>query len=340
MEKLYTKNNLPFVSIIIPCRGEDRFIKKCLDSIIEQDYQGDMEVLVVDGMSEDKTRKIVEKYIISHKSSIIRLLDNPQKFIPFALNIGIKEAKGEIIMRMDAHAGYEKDYISKCVKYLQEYKADNVGGIIKTLPAENSLSAQAIALCLSHIFGAASSFRVGLKEAKEVDTVFGGCYKKEVFDKIGLFNENLIRSEDMEFNLRLKRAGGKILLVPDIVCYYYPKTKLKDFFLHNFKDGIWAIYPLKFVKIPLKLRHYIPLFFVLTLLLTLILGFFSIYSKILFLFIFGIYILASLFFSLKISLREKDLRLFFIMPLAFGARHFGYGIGSLVGIFKLLTDDK
>ena len=121
---------LLFVSIIIPCRNEEKYIGKCLQSIIEQNYPKDnLEVLVVDGMSEDRTREIVENY--SQKYSFIKLFDNPKKFTPFGLNIGIKEAKGEIIMRMDAHAGYEKDYISKCVRYLENYDADNVGGAMK-----------------------------------------------------------------------------------------------------------------------------------------------------------------------------------------------------------------
>jgi len=309
---------LSFVSIIIPCRNEEKYIGKCLDSILGQDYPKEsLEILVVDGMSEDKTREIIKEY--SEKYSFIKFLENPNKFTSFALNIGIKNAQGEVILRMDAHAGYEKYYISKCVKYLRESGADNVGGVMKTLPSKNTVWAQAIAISLSHPFGVGGSqFRKGTDKPKWVDTVFGGCYKREVFDKIGLFNENLIRSQDMEFNLRLKKAGGKILLHPEIVSYYYPKSNLKDFFVHNIKDGIWAIYPLKFVKIPLRLRHYIPLIFILTLPL-------------------GIwpYILLSLFFSAKIAFRKKDVRLFFVMLLVFGARHIGYGLGSAWGIIKL-----
>lgn len=307
------------VSVIIPCRNEEKFIEKCLDSIIQQDYPKDkLEVLVVDGMSEDKTKDIVKTY--SERYSFVKLLENRKKFTPFGLNIGIKGAKGEVIIRMDAHAGYEKDYISKCLKYLNEYDADNVGGIMRTMPSKDTVSAKAIAICLSNIFGAGdSSFRTGSDKPKWVDTVFGGCYKKEVFDRIGLFNENLLRSQDMELNLRLKRAGGKILLVPDAVAYYYPKSNFKDFFLHNLKDGVWAVYPLKFVKFPLKLRHYIPLVFVLTLPLNI-----------------WLYFPVSLFFSAKIAFREKDFRLFFIMPLAFGARHIGYGLGSIFGLLKLV----
>jgi len=323
-EKNLNKNKIlkPLVSLIIPCRNEEKYIEKCLDSLIAQDFPKEkMEVLVIDGMSEDRTREIISNLKSQISNPPIRLIDNLKKFTNFALNLGIKEAKGEILMLIGAHAGYEKDYVSKCVRCLKEYDADNVGGVMKTLPSENTLFAKAIAFSLSCPFGAGNAYyKSGYSgQPKWVDTVFGGCYKREVFDKIGLFNENLVRSQDMEFNLRLKKAGGKILLVPNIVSYYYPKSNLKDFFLHNFEDGVWAIYPLKFVKAPLRLRHYIPLFFVLTLPL-------SIWP----------YILVSLFFSFKITLIKKDVRLFFVMPLVFSVRHFGYGLGSVWGLIKLI----
>jgi len=314
-------NNFPLLSVIIPCRNEKKFIDKCLDSIIEQDYPKDnLEVLVIDGMSEDGTRDVIREYV--GKYPFVKILDNAKKFTPFALNIGIKAAQGEIIVRMDAHAGYEKDYISKCVKYLKEYDADNVGGVMKTLPSKKTIFARAIAISLSHPFGAGGSyFRTGSAKPRWVDTVFGGCYKREVFNKIGLFNENLLRSQDMEFNLRLKKAGGKILLFPDIIVSYYPQTTFASFFRHNLEDGIWSVYPLKFIKTKFKLRHYIPLIFILTLPLSI-----------------WFYIPLSLFFSLKIAMRENDLRFLFLMPLAFAYRHFGYGLGSIFGLIKIIKD--
>jgi glycosyltransferase involved in cell wall biosynthesis len=331
------EENKPFVSIIIPCRDEEKFIGQCLDSILANDYpKENLEILVVDGMSEDKSREIVKRY--AQQYPFIKLLDNPKKYTPFALNTGIRNSKGEIIIRMDAHATYIKDYISKCVKYLKEYNADNVGGIWKIMPRENTLINKAICFASSSIFGAGDAYyRRGYdKGIKEVDTVFGGCYKREVFEKIGFFNEKLLRSQDMEFNLRLKKAGGKILLVPDIVSYYYPKSNLKDFFLHNFEDGIWAIYPLKFIKIPLKLRHYIPLIFVSGLLGTGFLGIFFPIFFWLFLLLLSLYLLANLYFSAKIALREKDFRYLFVMPITFACRHFGYGLGSIWGLLKIL----
>ena len=330
------KNILSLVSIIIPCRNEGKFIGQCLDAIINQNYLKDkLEVLVIDGMSEDETRKIIKNY--SEKFPFIKLLDNPKKFTNFAFNIGIKRAKGEVIMLIGAHASYERDYISKCVKYSKEYGADNIGGTVKIIPKTNTLIAKTIALSLSNPFGVGNAYyKSGYSgQPKWVDTVFGGCYRKEIFKKIGLFNENLVRSQDIEFNLRLKKAGGKILLVPDIIAYYYPKSNFKEFFVHNFKDGIWAIYPLKFVKIPLCLRHYIPLIFVLGLLGTGLLGIFFPIFFWLFLFIFGSYFLVANYFSVKISTKEKDIRFLFLMPVAFACRHIGYGLGSIWGLIKI-----
>ena len=323
------------VSVIIPCRNEEKFIGQCLDSIIANDYPKEkMEILVIDGMSEDETKKILKEY--SQKFPFIKVLENPKKFTPSGLNIGIKETKGEIIIRMDSHAFYEKDYISKCVQYLEEFSADNVGGVLKTLPSENNIVSKAIAICLSHPFGAGGSyFRIGSQEPKWVDTVFGGCYKKETFQKIGFFNENLIRSQDFEFNLRLKKNGGKILLMPDIISYYYPSSDILDFWQHNFHDGIWSVLPLNFIKMPFSLRHYLPLLLVINLLFSLVLSPFFLFFRLLFVLILGIYFLISFYFSFKIAFKEKNFRYFFIMPVVFGTRHFGYGLGSLRGLLKL-----
>jgi len=312
------KDNLPLVSIIIPCRNEEKHIKARLDSLLGDGYPLDkIEILIVDGKSEDKTKDIVTEY--TKKYPFIRILDNIQKYTPFAFNIGIRQAKGEIIILMSAHTVDKKGYISNCIRYLDEYKADSVIGIMKAMPSKKSLVAKAIAISLSHFFGAGNSyFRIGSNSPRWIDTA-GTCYKREVFEKIGLFNEQLERSQDMDFSLRMKKVGMKILLAPDIITYYYPKDNLKDFFIHNFEDGIWAILPFKFAKRPLKLRHYIPLIFVLSLPLSI-----------------WLYIPINFYFSAKIALREKDWRYFFIMPIVFATRHIGYGIGSILGLIKLI----
>lgn len=328
-------NKLPLVSIIMPCRNEERFIGQCLDSIIAQDYPKDrLEVWIGDGISEDRTREIIEKY--TREYPFIKLFDNPKKIAPVAQNIGIKNAKGEIIIIMDAHSNYRNDYISKCVKHSKEYNADNVGGIIITVPRDNSLLAKAIALVLSNPFGAGNAyFRIGSKKPRLVDTVPFGCYKKDIFKKIGLYNEKIARGYEMDLNLRLRKAAGKILLFPDIVSYYYIRSNLKDFLKHNFLNGFWVTYHFRFVLRVFAWRHLVPLVFVLSLIGSGILAvFFPIFWQ-LFLFILGSYFLVNIYFSLKIARREKNLKYLFIIPNIFMAHHISYGLGSIWGLVKL-----
>jgi glycosyltransferase involved in cell wall biosynthesis len=330
-------NNLHFISIIIPCRNEEKFIGDCLNSIIANDYpKENLEVLVIDGMSEDGTRAVIESY--ARQYPWIRLIENPRKITPVALNIGIKNAKGNVIFWMSAHNQYERNYISRSVESLNKFGADNVGGIMKTLPREDNFMGWAIVASLSHRFGVGNSyFRVMPKEPKWVDTVFGGCYRREVFDRVGLFNENLVRGQDMEFNLRLKKAGGKTLLVPDIVSYYYARSDIKSFLEHNWNNGKWAILPFLYSAIvPVSWRHLVPLAFVASLLVTAALGLLWAPFFWLFLTILGSYVLVSLAASFQIAWREHDPRYLILMPFVFGMLHFGYGLGSLWGVFKVL----
>jgi cellulose synthase/poly-beta-1,6-N-acetylglucosamine synthase-like glycosyltransferase len=332
------EKNLPFVSIIIPCRNEKRFIGDCLQSIIDNDYPKErLEVLAVDGMSDDGTQDVIRGFTQSY--SWIRLVENPRKITPVALNIGITSSKGEMILWMSAHNHYERDYVSQSVESLEKYGADNVGGIMKTLPREDSFTGQAIVVSLSHRFGVGNSyFRVHTDEPKWVDTVFGGCYRKEVFDRVGLFNENLVRGQDMEFNLRLKKAGGKTLLVPDIVSYYYARSDLKSFWNHNWANGVWAILPFLYSPImPVSWRHLVPLVFVTSLIGTAALGFVFPAFFGLFLVILGSYVIGSLTASFKIVLEKRDLRYLIAMPFIFGILHFGYGLGSLLGVLKIVA---
>lgn len=327
----------PLVSIIIPCRDEEKFINKCLDSIIANDYpKNRFELLVVDGMSNDGTRGILKHYV--QKYSYIRRLDNPKKITSCALNIGIKNSRGELILWMSAHNKYEKEYISQCVKYLVRYNADAVGGIIKARPRKDNLIEKSICIATSHPFGVGKSIhKIGSKNPQWTDTAFGVCYKKEIFERVGTFNENLVRGQDMEFSLRLKKAGLRTLLVPDIVSYYYPRSDFKSFLRHNFKNGVWAILPFKYTSImPVLWRHLVPITFVSSLIIFGVLSFFFKFFFWLFLLVIAVYSLFGIYFSTKISIHESDLRYLFVMPIIFSSLHIGYGLGSLLGMLKVV----
>ncbi len=332
-------NNPPTVSVIIPCRNEGKFIGKCLSSIIANDYPKDnIEVLVVDGMSDDETRDIVKKYC--QKYSFITFLDNYRKIVPTALNIGIKKAKGEIIMRIDAHNDYEKDYVSKCVKYLQKYEVDNVGGVCVTMPGDDTFIAKSIALALSKPFSVGNSyFRIGSKEPKYVDTVPFGCYKRELFHMIGLFDEDLVRNQDDEFNLRLIKNGGKVLLVPEIVSYYYARDSLLKLWKMYYQYGHYKPLVARKIGAVHTFRQLIPAIFVGSLISSGILFLITHHFLWLFLTIVTVYLSTNLVFSFFLAVKN-GIKYFFTLPLIFSTIHFSYGIGYLKGIFDFILLKK
>jgi glycosyltransferase involved in cell wall biosynthesis len=330
---------LPLVSVIIPCRNEETFIKKCVESIMLQDYPKDkIEVLVVDGISTDGTRGLINDLMKVNEG--VKMVDNPDKIVPRAMNIGIKSSRGEVIVRMDVHSIYEKDYISKCVKYLYERNADNVGGILITVPGGKTVFAEAIAFAISHPFGVGNAhFRIGTSEPKYVDTVPFGCYRKEVFDKIGLFDEDLIRNQDDEFNLRLIKNGGKILLVPEIISYYVARDSLAKLARMYFQYGYFK--PLVAMKIGavLTLRQLVPVIFVGSLALSFLSS--LIYRPLIwvFLVILLTYLVVNAVFSFFIAVK-KGLRYLPVLPLVFSAIHISYGIGYLKGILDFIVLKK
>ena len=330
----------PEVSIVIPCRNEEVYISRCLDSVIASDFPNEqMEVLVVDGMSEDGTRSILNTY--QQQYPFIRMIDNEKRITPVAFNLGIKQAKGELLMIMSAHATYDPKAISICVTRSSEYQADNVGGVWKVHPRNSTLIDRATVEVLSHRFGVGDATYRTISEADHtpqwVDTAAYGCYRKEVFERIGYFNENLVRGQDMELNLRLKDAGGKTLLAPDAVIHYYARSSFSVFCKHNFRNGVWALVPFCYSAImPVSLRHLIPLAFVFGLISTLMLSPFSVVGLWLFLGISGAYMLLDILASIQISSKEKEWKFLAVLPFIFPSLHIAYGIGSLVGLVKVI----
>ncbi len=325
----------PFVTIMIPCFNEQKFIGRCLDSIIANDYPQDrLEVLVIDGMSNDTTRTIVGEYI--QKNPVIRLVDNPRRLKPYAFNTGIETSRGDIIIIMGAHAIYEPDYISKCISYMEHYQADNVGGSLRTLPSDSRVLSRAIAYSNAHSFGMGNTaYRTGAKTIKWVDTVFGGCYRRETFEKIGVFDERLVRGQDREFNVRLQRAGGKILYVPDIVCHYFARSDLKSFLHWIYVGGLTPIYISRITgKVIFSWRNMIPLAFVISIVGSLLLTLVRPVFRWLLLLIGVVYLVPCLVFSVPIAWKERDPRFLIAMPFIFAATHILYGLGSIAGLFK------
>jgi succinoglycan biosynthesis protein ExoA len=207
--------NLPFVSVIMPVRNEEAYIERSLRAVLAQTYPPErFEIIIADGISTDDTREIIRQIQQTAKISI-EIVENSGRIAPTGLNRAIERVKGEIIVRVDGHCEIEKDYIENCVRHLLADNAEAVGGSIETIG--ETYSAQAIALAMSSRFGVGNSaFRTVKNQRMYVDTVAFPGYKKEVLEKIGLFNEELVRNQDDEYNYRLRKSGGRVLLAPEI----------------------------------------------------------------------------------------------------------------------------
>jgi glycosyltransferase involved in cell wall biosynthesis len=327
-------DDLPFISVICPVYNEKNYIRPCIESVLESDYpKSKMELYFVDGMSPDGTTAIILEY--AAKYPFIKLLKNPKKTVPFALNIGIDKAVGTLVVRLDAHAFYPKNYFSELVKWQGKLDAENVGGLCRTLPAKNSPTAKAIAEAVSSKFGMGNSyFRIGVSQIRKVDTVPFGCFKREIFEKIGFFDTELVRNQDDEFNGRIIKNGGSIYLLPHVVSDYYARDTISKTAKMFYQYGLFKPLVNKKLGAPATLRQFVPPVFVFGLIVGLLLCIISIY----FLIPYGIVLLGYLITALdngrKGSKKWSDRRVMFLMPIVYLVIHLSYGFGYWKGLLK------
>jgi len=323
------------VAIVIPTLNEERFIKRCLDSVRQQSYPfNQMDVMVVDGGSTDQTREIVKDYAVEYPN--IRLLQNANRIQAAAFNIGWQNTKAEIIIRMDAHATYNVRYVELCYKHLQaDDRIGNVGGIWDIRPQHKGIVAEANALLNQSRFGiGGAAFRVGAK-AGYVETVPFGAFPRKVIEEIGGMNEQLPRGEDNEFNFRIRKAGYEIFLDPEIVATYYARDTIKGSMRQMYQNGYSIGKLIRLNPQIVSLRHLVPLSFVATLLLLL---FFSLMFShylwgMLLCIILLIYTMAALIAAMSIC--QKDgYRFLWILPIMFFLIHISYGCGTIIGLLK------
>ena len=332
-------SGLPSVTVIVPCRNEAKWIAECMESIRHNDYPKErLEVLIVDGMSDDGTRPIVEDFSAGHPW--LRMLDNPRRTTPAALNTGIAAAQGDVIIRMDAHSEYPANYIGKLVYWLEKSGADNVGGLWIMRPANNTPTARAITLGISTLFGAGNAhYRLGSADPCWVDTVPYGCYRREVFDRIGLFDEELLRNQDNEFNLRLCKAGGSILLVPEVVAYYSPRDSLRKLWRTHFQFGYFTPLVVQKTGWNTTVRQWIPPMFVLTLLLSGLLSPWSAPMAVLFAAIVVAYTIPLVMYSL-VAMMRHGLQCGLLLPVVFILLHVARGCGVWKGLWDFVICRK
>jgi len=329
----------PLISLLLPVRNEVEMIERCLTAIAAQDYPGKMEIIIAEGESTDGTRAILEAF--AHKNPACIVLDNPEKITPTALNRAIRQARGEILLRVDGHCEIAPDYARRCVEHLLSDNVDGAGGSTQTIG--KTALAQVIALAMSSPFGVGNvAFRTTFSQTRLTDTVPFAAYRRETMQKMGLYDEELVRNQDDEYNFRIRSRGGRILLAEDIHSTYFSRATLTRLWQQYFQYGFYKVRVLQKHPRQMSLRQFVPPIFVLSLLFSfvLFLSSFIFYpsSFILYLsfFIPLLYILANLFAS-AVTAAKKEIILrpsAFLLPLVFAILHFSYGLGFLAGLFK------
>jgi len=327
------------VSIIIPCRNEEKYIGKCLDSIIAQDYpKNKIEILIVDGLSEDRTRETIRKY--SEKYPFIKLFNNLQKITPCAMNIGIKNAEGDLLIMISSHAIIDKNFLVNGIKCQNKTNADAIGGMLNTINVGDDIISRAIPFAADSIFGAGGKrYRNRTDEGFVSDTLPYCMYQKDVFAKIGLIDEELIRDQDEEFNYRLIKNGGRIYFSPSIKSSLYLRSSLKKLWWQHYQYGYFKPLVAKKVGMFLTWRQLIPAFFIMGLMVTGFLSFVLWPAGYLFSIIVLLYIFVNLTFSFLIAVR-KGLKYLFVLPVSFAVLHFSYGLGYIRGIWDFIIFEK
>jgi len=326
----------PMVSIVVPCRNEKDHIEVCVRSILAQlPPTGGFEVIIADGISEDGTYEILQH--LARQNDRVRVVQNPKGYVSSGLNLAIQAARGKIIMRMDAHTEYAPDYMCQCLEVLQKTGTDNVGGPARTKGAGYIQAAICAAYHSAFCVGGARFHNIQYEGL--VDTVTYGCWPVEVFNRIGYFDEELIRNQDDEFNLRLTRAGGKIWQSPNIKSWYKPRASLSSLFEQYRQYGYWKVRVIQKHKVPASIRHVVPTSFLALLLLIAFLTPWSSLAAWSWLGLVGSYSFVSVGMALLVATPVR-LSLFPILPIVFACYHFGYGLGFLCGIWDFVIKKK
>ena len=318
------------VSVVIPCRNEENYIGKCLESFIKQTYPKELlKIIVADGMSTDNTRNIIKDMQRQHDNII--LLDNKGLSAPKGMNLGIRHTDSDIVIIFGAHSYADKDFVLENVRALENEEVGCAGGLITTI--NDTTKGAAIAEAMSCPFGVGNAlFRYAEKEAY-VDTVAFGAYRRTLLEEIGLFDEELVRNQDDELNFRVEKSGAKILLSPKIKSTYYGRGDFRKLWRQYYQYGFWKVRVIQKHKRPASIRHLIPLAFVLFLVGGGILSTFSSFIKNAYFLILGLYILLDLFFSLKISF-SKSIKYLFYLVVSFPILHISYGLGFILGLLN------
>ncbi len=326
----FSGTDAPFVSILMPIRDEVRFIGDSLGAVLSQDYPADrLEVLVIDGLSADGTREMVGRILAGHPNS--RLVDNPRRIVTTALNIGLAQARGELIVRVDGHTVLAPDYVARCAQVQAETGADCVGGLMRAV-GETPFGESA-ALATAHPFGVGGSRFHYATEPQDADTVYMGAWPRHVFQDVGLFDEELVRNQDDEFNYRLRMAGGRIWLDPRIRSTYYARSTWRSLWRQYFQYGFWKVRVFQKVPGSARPRHWAPPLFALAVVGGFLAALLLPILRPLYLGGLLLYALVNLAVSVRVA-SQAGWHHLLRLPLTFASLHLAYGLGFWAGVAR------
>ena len=324
----------PRVTVIMPIRNEASFIERSLGAVLAQDYPADrLEVLVADGLSTDKTREVVAELARRHPDIAVAVVDNPGRIVPTGMNACLRRASGEVIVRVDGHTIVEPDYVRRCVDALERTGADCAGGRMD--PVSESGFGRAVALATASPFGVGGA-RFHYSSTEEwVDTVYMGAWRREVFDRVGRFDEEMVRNQDDELSYRIRARGGRVLLDPSIRSAYYPRSTLRSLWRQYFQYGYWKVRVLQKHALQMRARQFAPPAFVVALAALAAFAPFAAAGRAWLAGLVGVYLTANLAASAWAA-RRADARSAPWLPVVFAVLHVSYGAGFLAGLARFL----
>lgn len=324
---------LPLVSVVMPVRNEAAFIARSLGAVVQQDYPAHrLEVLVADGMSSDGTREEIARLAAACPRMRITIIDNPGRIAPTGINAAMPAARGAIIVRVDGHCEIAPDYVRRCVEHLQSGDADGVGGPITTIG--QSATAEVIAVAMSSSFGVGgSAFRTLRDRTTLTDTIAFPAYTREIVERAGPYDEELVRNQDDEYNYRLRKLGARLLLAADVQSKYYSRSSLTALARQYFQYGYWKVRVLQKHPRQMRPRQFVPACFMALLLGLAAAAPFSRGAA------YGLVILLGAYFSAcaaatVLAARQLTWRKAPLLPLCFVLLHWSYGLGFLVGLVR------
>ena len=322
------------VSVIVPCYNEQSTIRLLLEALHEQTFpRAEMEVIVADGLSTDGTRDAIAAFQKEFSELSVRVVENTNRSIPAALNRAIEAARGEIIIRMDAHSKPYPDYVANSVSALSKGSGENVGGVWEIRPGAETWIAKSIAAAAAHPLGVGDALYRHTNQAAEVDTVPFGAFYRALIERIGAFDESLLTNEDYEFNVRIRRSGGKIWLDPAIRSVYFARASLGELIRQYWRYGFWKWRMLRRYPNTLRWRQALPPLFVLSVVSLAVLSFFLPFAR----FLLGVelilYASIMILIGMLAAYRQRKPYLLVGLPLAIFAMHLSWGSGFLWSMF-------